>query len=345
MIKFPSIEQFRHIVTNVKNRARFVGKDEHGYPVFDESKPLPTLEFRGTVKLHGTNASVVLKPDGTLQAQSRNRILAVGDDNQGFAAFVFQETPDTVWRTLFAKLAPNADKPVTIYGEWCGKGIAKKVAISELDQKVFVIFAARVGIEEATKWLDIEPFKADLCSHEHRIYNIFEFPSWRININFFNPQVAQLEMEKITLEVEKECPVGKALGISGTGEGVVWECIDANWQGSDFKFKVKGDEHKVTKDKVAKTLTSEEVEKLESVQEFIRLTVTENRCNQAIEYLKEMGKPITIRSLGDFIKWVFGDIVKEEYDTMEASGLTEKEVGKAVPTLAKEWYLKYIDSL
>ncbi len=46
MKKFPSIEQFRHAVRAVRDRASFNGT------------PVPTLRFRGTVKLHGTNAGI-----------------------------------------------------------------------------------------------------------------------------------------------------------------------------------------------------------------------------------------------------------------------------------------------
>ena len=63
MIKFPSIEQFRNVIRHVKSKAQFVGKDENGDPVYDQSIPLPTLQFCGTVKLHGTNAGIVYDMD------------------------------------------------------------------------------------------------------------------------------------------------------------------------------------------------------------------------------------------------------------------------------------------
>jgi len=49
MIKFPSIEQFRSIVRDVK----YQGKDENGNPIMDKNAKMPTLTFTGTVKLHG----------------------------------------------------------------------------------------------------------------------------------------------------------------------------------------------------------------------------------------------------------------------------------------------------
>lgn len=52
-VKFPSIEQFRSVVASVNRKYNFVGLDENGDPIYDNTKPKPVLSFRGTVKLHG----------------------------------------------------------------------------------------------------------------------------------------------------------------------------------------------------------------------------------------------------------------------------------------------------
>lgn len=75
MIKFPSIEQYRNVVRAVHDHTRYVGKDEDGNPVFDGNIPLPTLLFRGTVKLHGTNASVVRDTQMHAWTQSRENVI------------------------------------------------------------------------------------------------------------------------------------------------------------------------------------------------------------------------------------------------------------------------------
>lgn len=46
---FPSIEQFRQVVSSVKRSDDYNNKDSDN----------TTLAFQGTVKLHGTNASIV----------------------------------------------------------------------------------------------------------------------------------------------------------------------------------------------------------------------------------------------------------------------------------------------
>src|SRR5277367_970059 len=60
MIKFPSIEQSRHVLPSIIRDAQFTHVDaENKTPCYDTSAQLPVLEFRGTVKLHGSNAAMV----------------------------------------------------------------------------------------------------------------------------------------------------------------------------------------------------------------------------------------------------------------------------------------------
>ena len=89
MIKFPSIEQFGTTVRNLKQHFQYVGKDENGKAIYDYFKPLPTVEFVGTVKTHGSNGGFCwdTETDKTW-AQSRERFLTVESDNMGFAFFI-----------------------------------------------------------------------------------------------------------------------------------------------------------------------------------------------------------------------------------------------------------------
>ena len=88
-IKYPKIGQFRQVIKHYKEFSAYCGKDVEGVPLMDYSKPLPTVTFTGTIKLHGTNASVVYNPTTEdLYAQSRNNIITVDKDNAEFAFFV-----------------------------------------------------------------------------------------------------------------------------------------------------------------------------------------------------------------------------------------------------------------
>ena len=88
--KWPSIGQYREVVRNIERRARFAGVDERGEPIINIAADYPTLEFVGTVKLHGTNAAVVIG-DGEHWFQSRERIITPEKDNAGFEFPVIME--------------------------------------------------------------------------------------------------------------------------------------------------------------------------------------------------------------------------------------------------------------
>ena len=107
-IKFPSIGQFRDAIKQVQSTCKY------------HNVALPTVKFRGTVKLHGTNAAVVIAKDGTWHCQSRERIITPESDNAGFAAWVYgnKDYWDTLAQGLSAALENN-DETMQIYGEWC----------------------------------------------------------------------------------------------------------------------------------------------------------------------------------------------------------------------------------
>lgn len=327
-IAFPSIEQFRHVIREVQNKARWAGKDENGEPIFDRTKPLPTLDFVGTVKLHGTNASVVID-GGEVYFQSRNNIITPESDNAGFATWA-SSVPVDVWKSIY----PSEER-VVIYGEWAGKGIQKGVAISELP-RMFVIFKIRVG----GNWLSVTELKNIDVSAISGVYKITDYPNTTLSIDFAAPELVQNTLKEITENVEKECPVGKAFGVSGIGEGVVWTCISEGFESSKFMFKVKGEKHSASK---VKTLAAVDVEKVNSLREFAEKVVTESRCLQGMDYLREQKLEVSEKSTGAFLKWLYADVVKEEYDTITESGLESKEVGSSISKKGKEWFFDYLN--
>jgi len=328
---FPSIEQFRTVIKKVQHQARFVGLDEGGEAIFDNTKKAPVLKYKGTVKLHGTNACLHFPQHYiTPFCQSRNNIITPEKDNAGFANYMAQVS---FHNFLTQNFKPEDD--IYIYGEWCGKGIQKSVAIAELD-KMFVIFDVVVNGERLA---DI----SGISLPKHRIFNINDFPTWSIEIDFNDPQVIQNTLVGITEGVEYECPVANFFGVKGVGEGVVWSLAEP-FNGfpvkhPDFTFKVKGEKHSVSK---VKTLASVDVEKVNSVKEFVSNVVTENRLKQGLDFLREGNIVVDMKATGDFIRWVYNDVVKEELDVIEASGIDVKDIGGLVAKAAKSWYFEQI---
>lgn len=343
MIKFPSIEQFRNVIRHVKTHAQYAGKDENGDAIYDQSKPIPTLKFRGTVKLHGTNAGIVYDVEtDSLTYQSRERELSLTQDNAGFMLTMMKH--EDFFLTLFrlvAALKPELSK-IAIFGEWCGQGIQKGVAVSQLP-KMFVAFAMKEIYNDGTsKWCEF-PVNAGIPEGERDtpLYLINEFPTYEIEIDFKHPELAQNKMVEITEEVEKECPVGKAFGVSGIGEGVVWTCVSDGWNDSGTWFKVKGEKHSVSK---VKTLAAVDVEAVATLKAFVDATVTEARLEQGLDNLvREQLKPVEMTSMGDFLRWVYNDVIKEEQDTIVANGIDPKKIGGAIANVARPWFVKKVN--
>lgn len=326
-IAYPSIEQFRNAIHKVTCKARQTGVDANGDPVYDHTKTLPTLTYEGTVKLHGTNAAIGHNRETQeLWFQSRENVITLEKDNAGFVRS-FENKNVLSWMKCIVCDA----KQVVVFGEWCGKGIQPNVAISELTKR-FVVF----GVKADDVWLPRDAV-ATIKDKVLGIENIYDFYTERVKIDFNFPQLAQNILADLTVKVEKECPFAKSHGVSGTGEGIVWKCLDFGWEDPMFYFKVKGEAHSATK---VKTLAAVDIEKVNSQREFAEKTVTENRCRQGIDKLREAGKKLDRTSLGDFLKWVQADVEKEEADTAKASGIDLKAAGGEITKAARTWFFK-----
>lgn len=310
MYKYHSIEQFRNCIKEVQR----LYKD----------KPLPTLTFTGSVKLHGTNAGVELPAN---IPQSRNQVLTENNDSYGF--YTFHKERKKIFQQIYDSL--GLDLPVVIYGEWAGKRIQQNVAISKLD-RAFYIFGIKVITGEDTHyWLK----NYAINYPDEFIINVKAIQKYEITIDFNYPKLSQNRLQELTLEVEQECPIAKFFGVSGIGEGIVWEHI--NDEGQMLSFKVKGEKHSSSKVKV---LAAVDTEKVNSIKEFVDTVLTDARLEQA--YF-ECNDPADMTGIGIFLKWINTDILKEESDTLEASGLTIKDVGSAISKQAKQWYINKIN--
>lgn len=318
MIKYPSIELYKNIIRKVKERHDFQGKDKNGDAIYKHLSNYPTMKFVGTVKLHGTNAAIVKHSDGRLEFQSRERVLSLEADNANFMQTMMSVDLDFLFTSF------KFNDYCAVYGEWCGGNIQKGVAINGLP-KMFVIF----GVKVDDKWVELPSY---LYSNENNIYNILQFPTYEIEIDFNAPELSQNKLIEMTLEVEDECPVGKYFGNVGVGEGIVFTAAEDQY----YKFKSKGEKHSVSK--VSK-LNSIDTESLQEIKEFVELAVTENRLNQGLSVMQENGWTIEPKNTGEFLRWVVTDVLKEEKDTIDNSVLDDKKLKNAIVTKARIWYL------
>jgi len=332
---FPSISQFKENVRSTIESTQFIGFDgADGKPQYDQTIPLPIEEYTGSVKVHGTNAGISYDPkNGELYAQSRNHVLSDKRDNCSFNVFVMNNK-DFFVRVL-SQISSHSgnvnNNPIVAYGEWFGAGIQKNVAVEKL-QKRLMIFAVKIitAAKETTQWLDKDAIEL-FYSPENFIWNIYNFPTYKITIDYNNPKTSQNQLVEITDQVEKECPVGKYFGVSGIGEGVVW------YNKTYGRFKVKGQEHSSSK---VKTLAAVDDEKLASIDEFVDYAVTTNRLEQAVEQVFTIynEKP-DVKHTKKFITWITSDIFKEETSTLVENNLIPEDVGKAVSIKARNWFM------
>lgn len=180
-VKYPSTGQFHNAIHNLKSALTFAGVDENNNAVYDTTKELPLVDFVGTVKVHGTNVSLIMFEDQTIYCQSKERLLSFGYDNAGFwEAMQHIETKELFdkVKTQYLKLNnKEPEYPIIIAGEWAGKAIQKSVAVSEVD-KFFIIFGIKIG----NLWLPIEDYHIN--KPEDRIFHALDFPSYEDDTDY-----------------------------------------------------------------------------------------------------------------------------------------------------------------
>ena len=333
---FPKIRQYHQVLRDLKLHHQYVGKNENGDPIFDNTKELPTLEFQGVVKLHGTNSAIVFSPDGSFYCQSRENIIDEVKDNAGFAHWVNKEGYkiwQNVWHFLdfeLGKLPRPLLKHAIIFGEYCGGSVQKGVALNELP-KMFVIFGLKAIYEdETTEWLD-----SSLIDEmpEINVYNIARIPTYDIEVDLARPDRAIDEMMQMVEDVENECPFAKSFGVSGIGEGLVFK--ERGEYGFGNSYKIKGEKHSKSK---IKKLPTVDVVKMDNLQQAVETHIHEDRLQQIYDKIVLTEADKVPQNIGIFIQNLIADAWEEEGDSIRASDISRKEFGAATSKVAARWF-------
>lgn len=180
MIGYPETNQFRDVIETVQ---------KHSYR---------KRTFVGTIKLHGTNAAVVFDKHAGFHCQSRNHIISPAMDNLGFARFMYPLAERFLLERLLADcpiLRRHYDRgdTIVVYGEWCGGSIQKNVALCAL-RRMFVIFKIRIGRVKPPVWIDPQHW-SHLRWPEQSIYNIYDFPTYTLEIDFNRPELSRVSVK------------------------------------------------------------------------------------------------------------------------------------------------------
>lgn len=340
MEKFTHIEAFYQVCRSTKK-----ANTDPQCP--EKYKVTTPVTYRGTVKLHGTNAGVSLTPEA-LVPQSRNRELSVDNDSLGWAKFVMGKAQTKAIREIEARIRAAeglaAEDKLTIFGEWCGPGIQKGCAIHKTPTRQWVMFAVVLGEGENSRYIDAVPRVGNEFADAH-IYSILDGPTWELTVDYTDrasKEAAAQKATELTAMVERQCPWSIRFESDGVGEGIVWTPVGKHWGRTDLWFKTKGEKHKKVGAGKKKTQVNVDPEVLANAQGFVDLMVTEDRLSQGVDYLREHGMGLEPSSIGPFLKWVNEDVRREGDAELEANSLNWKVVSKMVSKTARNWFLSSI---
>jgi len=294
------------------------------------------VDYRPKVKLHGTNAAVQVHEDGSIVCQSRESIITREKDNAGFAKWAHSQ--------------PNWDlaKGHILYGEWCGPGIQKGVAIAQIPRKVFAIFAAR-PLDGSDK-LIVEPdeLRVLIENTKFNIPDVYVLPWYNEGLEVDWSETSEELTKDVNLinewvsAVEANDPwVEATFNVKGTGEGLVFYPRSDEHLGftnfNNLVFKAKGEKHKnIATAKPAQV----DATAAASIDAFVAMVLTEARLEQGATKVSADGAlTYDMKNTGKFVSWVSADVEKETQDELAASNLTFKQVQKAISDKARAWYL------
>lgn len=352
MIKYPSIEQFRNVVATIQRTAQFVRYDtETNTVITNPAAKLPVITATATEKIHGTHAAVCYSvPDG-FWVQSRENIITPEQDNASCAFYA--EANREQWIDIIKNLAAEYDidlntKIVTVYYEWCGGSIQKKSAVTGLDKLAIIFRHFKVSPIEPSEneraiWLETKIGDRWVDDQSVRIFNISNFPTYEIEIDFNQPLLSQNKMiDLVEKVIEPNSPVGVQFGMdSNIGEGIV---VSFHYKDGMQQFKVKGAAHSNTK---VKTLKRVDDVKLQRIQDIAQQCCPAWRLEQMFAQVKDSlnGVTPTNANIGAFIKAVNADVLKEDSDIIIDAGLEPKQVFPVVANIARQWYCEELDRL
>jgi hypothetical protein len=223
-----------------------------------------------------------------------------------------------------------------VFGEWCGPGVEKGMAISQAPSKLFVVFSIQQGDRMVFEPSEI---RALLPAGEPAELHVLPWEGDAFAIDFGSRQrlddIAR-ELNDRVAQVEQEDPWCKrVLGISGLGEGLVLYPIGVTDLArlAVLMFKAKGEKHRTA----GKRAVQVDATAAASVDEFVALVVTEARLQQGVANVGGWCDP---KQTGAFLKWIATDVQKESVAELEAAGLQWSQVERAVQTAARSWYMK-----
>ena len=321
-------------------------KDANIKKLNEERKKI-TLD--GTIKLHGACAGVSF--DGNdIRYQSKDGLIEGYKGHFGFRGFMerYGKNMMKFFEYLIETYQIDIDKNIiTIYGEFCGDNIQNSdIGLVNLP-KCFVMFDAKVtnkviesgedNIKNPYKKINMknENNKCIISDPKNNIYNIYDFPTYQIEVDLKNPQKSHEEIMELTYQVEKECPFTKSFGKSGGGEGIVWRF----WEDSGLciTYKSKGNKHSVRNTEFLKARGGI----VKSAQDFATAFCTKNRFDQFVTKMFTADEKVpTSKDIPILVNTIFQDAIQEEIQNSEYID-TQETFDKFAGAIRKMFFEKY----
>ena len=337
MSNMTSIGKTNDTSNQIKRDTFYVETKEDGTVILDKTRELPVVNFKCLVKLHGTFAGVKYTKKAGIQAMSKGNIITPQSDNAGFAFFVQQNLD--YFEFMLSELIKNTEtKEINLMGEWAGPGVQKGVGINLIPEKSFFMFGLKFKNEEKSEWAIDPSVVLRKIAEKDRIYSLYDFLTYDVEIDFNNPTQAKKELDEIRDQIDKECPVAKALGYIGNGEGII---CTGYVNDQRYIFKHKGESHSRKKPKQKKELDPKQQEKLQTAE-----TVTPAwRIEQGIQEIADTNNNgvLEMKHLGDVIKWVISDVIKEDIDVLTEDGFEIKEIQGFISKIVRDYVKEEIE--
>lgn len=200
---------------------------------------------------------------------------------------------------------------------------------------MFVIF----GLCLNGTWLPTEPY-SDIESTDIDIYHVCRGGFYRHTLPLWDIAGSLESIQHLADSVEQACPIGKSFGLQGKGEGIVWKPVAPELASRvELWYKMRGQSSTGQMPPRVRLDQSAVQNKKAFASEFARSVVFEKRLEQGLEYMAELGLPRDKNGVNKFMKWMKGDVEKEEAGEIAEAKADMKIVLAEVGKLAAKWYL------
>ena len=360
-ISYGKIGKFSQFYSSIRRNITYLGQNEDDEAVFDYDMVLPTITVQGTEKIHGTNAAICYNEDYGFWCQSRKNIITPLGDNAG-AAFVAHQNKED-WMEIINALATEhhidlKEKIISIFYEWCGGSIQKKSCVSGLEKRAIIFQHFKVSPkirqdqedanEDRSEWYEtavtVPSGKYWVSASDSGIYHTCSFSINKLDIDLNTPALASAKMEELMVDIEKNSVIARAFGKpENIGEGHVWTYLNGT---TLHRWKVKGEAHAGKSSVSKKQPKHNDPIKEQNKINFANSVTSEGRLTQAWQYcfgIEEEKCAPDRKATGDFLRFMFKDIITEEGEELTKLGLIPKDVNGEIAKISRRWLFQKID--